>query len=184
MTPVRQPKIIVALTLAILLSATGCRGKHSRTAVQNDEPEPTAKPALASAFKVNDPGAPAQLTKGFYGLESNTWRWTSGNFSVLLKTPPGAAQTGATLTLALVISNDVLKAVESQTVTANIAGKPLKSEKYTTAGNHTFSANIPAASLAGDTVTIDFSVDKPLPPGPADRRELAIIATAIGLESK
>jgi hypothetical protein len=33
-------------------------------------------------------------------------------------------------------------------------------------------------------VSVDFSVDKYLPPSPADRRELGLIATAIGIESK
>ena len=45
-------------------------------------------------------------------------------------------------------------------------------------GAHTFTADIPAASLAGDTVTIDFSLDNALPPGPSDRRELGVIVTA------
>ena len=177
-------RLFTTVAIAILLLTAGCRGRHGRTAVQNDEPEPTLKTGLVSSFRVNDPGAPAQLVKGFSGLESGTWRWTAGNFSVLLKTPPGSSQSGATLTLALVVSNDVLTVVRTQTLTASIGGKTLKSEKYTTAGNHTFTADVPAASLTGDTVTIDFSVDKPLPPGPADRRELAVITTAIGLESK
>ena len=133
--------------------------------------------------KMSDPSAKEQLAKGFYALESGAWRWTAGNFSAVLKTPPGAAQKGATLTLALVVSDAVLKQVHSQSLTAAIAGKTLKSENYQDPGGHTFTADIPAVSLTGDTVTVDFSLDNSLPPGPSDRRELGVIVTAVGVET-
>ena len=178
----------VLLLLAALIPATfiaaGCRGKHGRAIVRNDEGEPAVHTATVSSLSMNYPGAPAQLVKGFYGLEAGAWRWTAGHFSVMLKTPPGAAARGGTLTFSLVVAGPVRKQVGDQTLTASIGGKTLKSEKYTTEGDHTFSADVPAASLAGDTVSVDFSVDKYLPPSPADRRELGLIATAIGIESK
>jgi hypothetical protein len=182
--PTRFRYLIYAQILTALLVTAGCRGQHGRTAVQNDEGPPVTTAAIASSLRVSDPGAPAQLVKGFSTLEAGSWRWTAGHFSVLLKTPPGAAEKGGTLSFALVVSDAVLKQVQSQTLTASIGGADLKSEKYTTAGSHTFSADIPASALTGENVTIDFSVDKSLPSSPADRRELAVIATAIGLESK
>jgi hypothetical protein len=139
---------------------------------------------LVSVLHVNDAGAPAQLIKGFYNVESGMWRWTAGSFSVALKTPAGAAQKGGTLTLALSVSAPVLAQVHSQTLTASIGGKTLKSEKYTDAGGHTFTADVPAASLTGDKVIVDFALDNSLPASAADQRELGVIATAVGIESK
>jgi hypothetical protein len=170
-----------ALIPAILLFTAGCSGKHGT--VQNDEGPKAALP-LVSSLKMNDPAAPAQLVKGFWAVESGTWRWTAGNFSVLLKTPPGASEKGGALMLAMVVSDAVLKQVHSQSLTASIADKPLKTEKYETGGNYTFSVDVPATALTGDTVTVDFSLDNALPPGPSDRRELGVIATAVALESK
>jgi hypothetical protein len=132
---------------------------------------------------MSDPSAKEQLAKGFFGLEAGAWRWTAGNFSVVLKTPPGSAQKGATLTLGLVASDAVLKQVHSQTLAASIGSTALKSEKYLDPGGHTFTADIPAALLTGDTVTIDFSLDNSLPPGQTDRRELGIIATSVAIET-
>ena len=175
------PCILIATALVL---TAGCRGQHGRVSVQNDEGEPVVKGGVVSAFRMNDPAAQSQLVKGVYGVEGGGWRWTAGSFSVLLKTPPGAAQSGGLLTFSLLVSGDILKQVQAQTITASAGGKVLKSEKYTDAGNHTFSADVPASALTGDTVLIDFSVDKPLPPGPADRRELAVVATAVGIESK
>src|ERR1700722_3939843 len=98
------------LTLTLLLPAilltSACSGKNGRTAVQNDEGEPApAKAPMVSLLKMNDPGAKEQLVRGVYGLESGTWRWTAGNFAVVLKTPPGASEKGATLTLNLLVSD-------------------------------------------------------------------------------
>ena len=172
---------LAALIPAVLLTS-GCSGKHG-TAVQNDEGPKAALP-LVSSLKMNAPAAPAQLLKGFWAVESGSWRWTAGNFSVVLKTPPGASEKGGALMLAMVVSDAVLKQVHSQSLTASIADKPLKTEKYDAGGNYTFSADVPASALTGDTVTVDFSLDNALPPGPSDRRELGVIATAVALESK
>ncbi len=171
-----------ALLIPALLLTAGCRGKNT-PAVENDEGEPAAKAVLVSALKMSDPGAPAQLTKGFYAVEDHAWRWTQGNFSVLLKTPPGAAQRGATLTLTLTVAESSLKQLHSQTLEASIGGKSLKSEKYVDPGVHTFTADIPATALTGDAVNIDFSLDNAVPPGTTDRRELGIIANAISIEA-
>jgi hypothetical protein len=189
MTQQTRSRILAGLlSVAVLLPAaafnSACRGKRATT-VQNDEgtPQPVNLPP-ASSLKMSDAGAPGQIVRGVYPLEANAWRWTAGNFSILLKTPPGAAQKGATVSLTLVVSDAVLKQVKSQTLTASVGDKSVGSEKYTTAGDFAFAADIPATALTGDTVTVDFSLDNSLPPGPADRRELGIIVSAISIDSK
>jgi hypothetical protein len=168
---------------ALALLASGCGQKASQPAQQDTGEPAVANTALVSSLKMNAPTVKEQLTKGFSQLESGAWRWTAGNFSITLKTPSGAAQKGATLTLNLVASASVLKQVHSQSLTATIGAKPLKTEKYVDAGAHTFTADVPASLLTGDTVAIDFSLDNSLPPSPADRRELGIIVTAASLDS-
>jgi hypothetical protein len=170
----------VLCALALLVS--GC-GKKANQAVQNDQGEPAANAPLVSSLKMNAPSAKQQLTKGVFQLESGSWRWTAGNFTITLKAPPGAAQKGATLTLNLMVSDSVLKQVHSQSLTAAVGSQTLKTEKYVDAGPHTFTADVPASALTGDTVAIDFSLDNSLPPGPADRRELGVIITAVSLDS-
>jgi hypothetical protein len=172
----------LTLPIVVLLLMAGCRGKHHVTAVQNEEPEPG--PRIASAFKMNDAAAGAQLLHGFYGLESGTWRWTAGRFSVLLRPPLAAAQRGATLTFAFSIPGVVIQKLNAITLTASIGATTLKSEKYTKAGNYTFGADVPPELLAKETIVIDFALDKSLPAGPAEQRELGLIAISTGLESK
>jgi hypothetical protein len=177
----RRSFTIAATTFFALSLNLACSGKHSTT-VQNDEGAPAGPPPIVSALKMSDPSAKDQLTKGFYGLEANAWRWTAGSFSVNLKTPPGAPQKGATLTLVLTVSDAVLKQSHSQTLAASVGATALKSEKYVDAGSHAFTADIPATALTGDTVTIDFSLDNTLPPA-VDKRELGVIVSSVGLES-
>ena len=140
MTQQTRSRILAGLlSVAVLLPAaafnSACRGKRATT-VQNDEgtPQPVNLPP-ASSLKMSDAGAPGQIVRGVYPLEANAWRWTAGNFSILLKTPPGAAQKGATVSLTLVVSDAVLKQVKSQTLTASVGDKSVGSEKYTTAGD-------------------------------------------------
>jgi len=173
---------LCALALPVILFTAGCSSKNEPI-VHNDEGEPSVKAPLVSSLKMSDPGAKEQLVKGVYALENGMWRWTAGNFTIVLKTPPGAAQKGATLTLNLSAAEAVLKDLHSQSLSAAIGAKTLKREKYLDPGAHTFTADVPAALLSGDTVAIDFSLDNSLPPGPTDRRELGVIITAASLDA-
>jgi hypothetical protein len=174
--------LLFAIALPAALLVSGC-GKRGNQAVQNDEGEPAANLPMVSSLPMNAPTAKEQLTQGVYQIESGLWRWTAGNFTITLKTPPGAAQNGGTLTLNLSAAPAVLQQVHSQSLTAAIGAKTLKTEKYVDPGAHTFTADVPAELLTGDTTAFDFSLDNALPPGPTDRRELGIIITGASLDS-
>jgi hypothetical protein len=170
-------------SLALLTTAlVGCRGKHNRPAVQNEEPE--GGPRIASSLKMSDAAAPAQLLHGFYGLEGGAWRWTAGTFTVLLRPPIASAQRGATLTLAFSIPEILIQKLKTVTLTATLGATKLKSETYSKPGSYTFSADIPADQLAKEAITVDFALDKSLPSGSVDQRELGVVATSAALESK
>jgi hypothetical protein len=171
------------LALFPLLAITACRGKHRRTTVQNEEP-PEGGPRIASSLKMSDAAAPAQLLRGFYGLEGGSWRWTAGTFAVLLRPPLSAAQHGATLTFAFSIPDVVIQKLSAVTLTAAIGSTKLKSEKYTKPGPYSFTADVPPELLAKEAIVVEFTLDKSLPAGSLDQRELGVVATAAGLESK
>ncbi|HKD08368.1 MAG TPA: hypothetical protein VKB79_20880 [Bryobacteraceae bacterium] len=165
-----------------LVIAGACRGKYHRAAVENEEP--ASGPRLAASLKMGDPTASAQLVKGLYGVESGSWRWTSGHFSILLRSPLAAAQRGGTLTFSFTIPDVVYQKLGKITMTVSSGGKKLNSDSFGTAGVHTLTADVPADLLIKDSVTFDFDLDKALPPSGAESRELGVIATAISLESK
>ena len=133
---------------------------------------------------MSDPAAASQLLKGFYNLEDNAWRWTAGEFQVVLNAPPGAAQNGAMLTLSLSVPDVVVKKLGAVTLSAAIGKTRLAPQKYSTAGAFTYAAEVPASAFTSATATIDFILDKKIPASAADNRELGIIATAVGLEPR
>jgi hypothetical protein len=135
---------------------------------------------LKSAVSMADPEAAPQLISGFHNLEQNSWRWTMGRFSVLLKPPP-SAPSGARVIVRLSVPDAVLQQTGPVTLTATLNGARLGSETWRTAGEYTFEAPVPAAALGPDAVTVDFALDKYLPAGTAEARELGLIVTSVEL---
>jgi hypothetical protein len=176
-----ETKLHLPLVLLLILTSTACTGKHSRVTVQNEEPD--TGPRLASTVQMNDPHAAAQLLSGFYAVENNMWRWTAGKFSVQLRTPL-AAQNGAAVTLSFTIPDVIVQKLKNIKLTASIAGMELKSQQYDTPGPYIFSADVPASLLTGESVNVDFAVDKTLRPDGGDKRDLAIIVNSVALSPK
>jgi hypothetical protein len=174
-------KLGLWLTLLLGLAGSACSGKHDRITVQNEDED--TGPRLASTVPMSDPTGAAQLLSGFYSIEGNAWRWTAGKFSVRLRTPPGAGQSGATLSFSFTLPDVVIQKDKNVTLAASINGMALKSATYTTPGTYVFSADVPASALAADNVRIDFALDKAMQPA-GDKRELGVIAISVGLVGK
>jgi hypothetical protein len=127
-----------------------------------------------------DPRASAQLVRGFHQLEQNSWRWTMGKFTVVLKSPPQAARNGATLTASFSVPDPLIQRLGTLTLTATVEGRTLQTATYSAAGEVTFKAAVPAPEFKAEAVTVDFALDKFLAAGVADSRELGLIVTSIG----
>lgn len=178
---VARKLIFVFGILLPALAGTGCNGTQTRTTVKNEEP--AAAPALLSVVNTADARSGDQLLSGFYAVEQGAWRWTAGHFSALLGVPPGAPERGATLSLAFNFPGAVAGPLKQVTLTASVDGKKLASAPYKAEGNYIFAAEVPPGMLSSGSLKVDFALDKSLPPG-ADKRELGIIATSVGLTSK
>jgi hypothetical protein len=166
--------------LALAVAATACKAQHNRVTVQNEE---ETAPQLASIVRMSDPKATAQLLSGFYALENNSWRWTSGKFSVLLRTPPGAASQGGVVTFAFSLPDIAVQKLKTVAITASVNGTRLDSAEYAKAGANTFTAAVPPTLLTGDSVKVDFTLDKTIPQD-VDKRVLGVVATSVGISSK
>ncbi len=169
------------LCAVLIAGGAGCR--RSAKNIQAEATDEGA-PALASMIKVANPRASAQLLNGFHDVEGNAWRWTKGKFSVTLRPPLNAAQSGAKLVVKFSIPGPVIERVNSMTLTANVNGAAIPGETYTKAGDHTYSKDVPASALGADAVTVEFALDKFLPAGTLDQRELGVVVSSIGFEAK
>jgi hypothetical protein len=165
--------------LAASLFLISCGRERAAVEYTDEENAP-----LASTFHASDPRASGQILGGFHGIESQSWRWTEGKFSLLLLSPPGAAEKGATLWLTFAIPETVISKLKSVNLSANAGGVALPPESYSLAGQYTFSRDIPASAFRAPSLRVDFALDKYLPPEGADARELGVIVTAAGLDPK
>jgi hypothetical protein len=131
-----------------------------------------------------DPHAVKQLAGGFYGVEQNSWRWTAGKFSVLLRPPRTAAKNGAVLQLKFAIPEVALSKLKGVSLSAYVNGTALSPETYSQAGQFIYSRDVPANLLVGDVARVDFSLDKTFPPSATDKRELGVVASMVGFQPK
>jgi len=176
----KRCRIALFIALPLALSGIACKGTQNPVGGQNEE----RNQPMLSTVRMNDSSAESQLLSGFYAVENNAWRWTAGKFSLMLRTPPGAAQSGATLALAFTLPDTVVQKLNDITITASINGAALNSEEYKTPGAYVFSAEVPGSMLTAESVKVDFALDKTMPPGDVDKRPLGIIAGSVSLTSK
>jgi hypothetical protein len=165
----------VLLLAALLLVPAACkRRQKSQTQAS------VAAQLPASTIAVGDPQYSPQLLRGFYGIEQS-WRWTQKSFAVRLVTPSGAAQKGAQLQLRFGIPDPIIQNLNSITLSAAVDGFQLAPQRFEKSGQFTYTRDVTADHLHANSVPVEFTLDRALPPGPLDKRELGIVVTEVGL---
>ena len=159
------------LLVTLAFAPLGCKRKQAGEEV----------PRGRSTVHMGDPKTGTQPISGFYGIEQNAWRWTGRRFSLGLAPPSGAARKGATLQLRLTVPPVIAEKLKTISLSAAIGGGALPPETYTQAGDYTYTREVAPALLAGDSVRVDFQLDKSMPPNGADLRDLGVVALSAGL---
>ena len=139
--------------------------------------------ALASMIVISDPSTSSQLLRGFYPLDQPAWRWTAPRFTVALQSPPHARDNGAWLVLRYTVLEQFIATLKKITINAKFGDLAMAPEIVTTAGNREYRRELPPTAFTKESTYADFTVDPFLKPE-GDGRELALIVTAVGLESK
>jgi hypothetical protein len=168
------------LVAALLWMPAGCgRGKKADASAAAER-----GPRVATTVHMGDPKSAGQLVTGFHDIEGNSWRWTQRKFAVEVGTPPGAAQNGATLEFEFTVPQPVIDQLKTVAVTASVDGNALPPETYSQPGIYSYKRDVPAALCTKDSVRVSFELDKAIPPGAADARELGVVASSVGLKAK
>jgi hypothetical protein len=173
----REAAGLLTVTAAALAA---CRNRRKKLAGRTEE----AAPQPVYSIIVADPRTAFQLVGGFYDVEQNSWRWTRKRFAAVLGLPPGAAQRGAVLRLTFAVPEVIITQLKSVTLSASIQGTQLAPETYSKIGSSIYERDVPPSLLTGTSVRIDFFLDKALPPGEVDRRELGVVVNRIAFETK
>jgi len=170
----RATSLVCVALLAVALVSGGCKRHRSETGPGQ----------LRPVVMMGDPQAASQLLSGFHSIEEGVWRWTARQFSIALACPPNADRRGATLTVKLTVPPVSIEQLHSLKLSANVDGDALEPETYNAPGNYTYRRELPSKLVDGDSVRVDFSLDKAIPPGNPDIRELGIVVLSIGLQTR
>jgi hypothetical protein len=140
----------------------------------------TSEPHATSSVNMADPAQAAQLLNGFYAIEGKS-RWTTRNFSVLLKAPPGAERSGAELSLQLYIPDAQIQKLGAMTLSADVGGVQLPASTFSRSNQYTYSAHVPAEALRSGFAVVNFRLDKSAIGLNGDARELGVVVTGVSL---
>jgi len=172
----------------LLIAGTGCTDamrRNPQPKVISNEDVVQIQPVVHShSFAMRNIDATRQLAAGIYNVENGVWRWTAGNFGIVLATPHRASTRGANLMFAFYIPDAIMRRTGPITLTAYLNEAEVGATTYTTAGAQRFSAVIPADLMRQSPVAIDFHLDRYVPKVVLDPRELGVVADSVSLESE
>ena len=166
------------LALLLLFALYACQRQTPRP-VLIEEPV-----RLAQTVSMGNLDHAKQLTRGFYAIEDNAWRWTQGKFSCVLSSPIQAAAKGATLVVRMTIPPPLIEKLNDVSLTVAVNGVRLKTVNYNAPGSRVLRLEVPPSAFKTEPAAVDFVLDKVLPPRPEDQRVLGVVVTAIGFERK
>jgi hypothetical protein len=171
----------------LLVAATGCtdltqRGIPQSGTISNEDVTQIQPLVHSQSFIMRNVDATGQLAAGIYGVENSDWRWTAGEFSIVLATPPGASTHGADLVFEFYIPDAIMPRTGPITLTAYLNEAEIGATTYATAGVQRFSAMTAPELIKQSPVVIDFHLDRDIPRGVLDARELGVIARSVSLE--
>lgn len=137
-----------------------------------------------STLHMADPAAAGQLVTGFYGVESNSWRWTAKRFVVTLLPPKGSDVRGGLLRMHIVIPDAQFKRLGPVTVSVDADDINLESQTFPAAGDYNYLSEVPASILRTNLLPVIFTLDKAAAPSTTDGRELGAVVSEISLQTK
>jgi hypothetical protein len=141
------------------------------------------QPAVHSqSFTMRNVDVARQLAAGIYGVENSDWRWTAGQFSIVLATPHGASTRGAELVFVFDIPDAIMRRTGPITLNAYLNHAAVGARTYTAAGAQRFSTMITPEFIRHSPVVIDFHLDRYVPAGVLEDRELGVVAYTVSLE--
>jgi hypothetical protein len=142
----------------------------------DDEAAPGEEPKL-SYLNLGDVRNRAQLRSGWYGIEDGGWRWMSKQAEAVLRVP---AEAPPVFEMRLFFPPDFMqRAGGPVTVSVMLDGRPLTKETYPQPGGYRLAKSVPY-QLAGPAVRVTVQLDRAVPPGARDQRELGAVVSRLG----
>jgi hypothetical protein len=140
-------------------------------------PAPGAEPKL-SYLNLGDVRSKAQLGSGWYGIEDGGWRWMSKQADAVLRVPAEAAPV---FEMQLFFPPGFMqRAGGPVTVSVMLDGRLLTRETYLQPGGYRLAKSVPRDQLTAPAVRVTFQLNRAMPPGASDQRELGAVVSRLG----
>lgn len=149
-------------------------GTSERYRLYRVEPGETQRAYAGVADLAAGAATPLRL-EGFYELENGTFRWTKRNFAVTFAKRDSSGGGVSRLILKVYVPDSTIQKLGPIRLTARLGDHVLVPATYRAVGTYTFERELQTEWLSANASRFEFSLDKSLPPTPADRRELGII---------
>jgi hypothetical protein len=138
---------------------------------------PVAEPGL-SYLNLGDIRSKAQLRAGWYGIEDGGWRWMSKRAEAVLRVPADVAP-GFEIQL-FFPPGFMQRAGGPITLSVLLDGHPLARETYREPGGYRLAHTVTRELLTRPTTLVTLQLDRTVPPGESDRRELGTVVSRLG----
>jgi tRNA (mo5U34)-methyltransferase len=109
-----------------------------------------------------------KLLEGWYPLEQSCFRWTERCFSIQINRPH-------LIKFSTLLFNFRLPTPGPVTLSAAVNGMSMPPATFATEGDQSYNIKLPRDAVKASTIRVDFAVDKCLPAGAFDERELALL---------
>ena len=140
-------------------------------------PALAAEPEL-SHLNLGDVRSKAQLGTGWYGIEDGGWRWMSKQAEAVLRVPAEAAPL---FEMQLFFPPGFMeRAGGAVTVSVMLNGRLLTRETYPQPGGYRLAKFVPRDQLIAPTARVTFELNRAMPPGASDQRELGAVVSRLG----
>jgi len=150
-----------------------------------DTPPAAGAPAMPeepklSHLNLGDIRSKAQLGAGWYGVEDGGWRWMSQQAEAVLRAPAPAAA-APVFEMQLFFPPDFMaRAGGPVTVSVLLDGRPFARETYLQPGGYRLAQAVSRDRFTAPTVRVAIQLNRAIPPGAADRRELGAVVSRLG----
>ncbi|HUI56950.1 MAG TPA: hypothetical protein VLY04_18370 [Bryobacteraceae bacterium] len=139
--------------------------------------QPQAVPRL-SFLNLGDLRSRPQLRSGWYGIEDGAWRWMAKEAEAVLRVPAGPPPM---FEMQLFFPPDFMqRAGGPVTVSVLLDGRPFAQETYPQPGGYHLLKPIRPNLLAAPATLVTIRLNRAIPPGDADRRELGAVVQGLG----
>lgn len=158
--------------LRIMLDRTGWTicDFHTKGCIKGSEPsrEDRDERAFCLLESRHCPRYSVHLKEGWHALEQNSFRWTESRFSIEINRPHLIHFSTFRFDFRLPSTGPV-------TLSSKVNGVEMPPASFDGEREQFYSIQIPNEALQGAAIRIDFAIDKWLPAGPADERELGLL---------